>query len=48
MNKRGVITFVDYKVNRIEFKNNDEYEGEKLILSLMYHHIVIFPMMVRK
>ncbi|MCI8314795.1 MAG: hypothetical protein HFH74_07125 [Lachnospiraceae bacterium] len=27
MNKRGVITFVDYKVNRIEFKNNDEYEG---------------------
>lgn len=30
MDKRGVITFLDYKVNRIEFVNNDEYNGEEV------------------
>ena len=30
MDKRGVITFLDYKVNRIEFVNNSEYNGEEV------------------
>lgn len=30
MDKRGVITFLDYKVNNIEFKNNDDYNGEEV------------------
>lgn len=30
MDKRGVITFLDYKVNRIEFVNNNEYNGEEV------------------
>ena len=30
MDKRGVITFLDYKVNSIEFKNNDDYNGEEV------------------
>ncbi len=30
MNKKGLITFVDYKVNKIEFENNDEYAGEEV------------------
>lgn len=30
MDKRGIITFLDYKVNRIEFVNNDEYKGEEV------------------
>lgn len=30
MDKRGVITFLDYKVNSIEFKNNDDYDGEEV------------------
>ena len=28
MDKRGVITFLDYKVNKIEFVNNSEYNGD--------------------
>ena len=28
MDKRGAITFLDYKVNKVEFKNNDVYDGE--------------------
>ena len=30
MNKKGVIAFLDYRVNRIEFVNNDEYDGEEV------------------
>lgn len=30
MDKKGVITFLDYKVNRIEFVNNNEYSGEEV------------------
>lgn len=30
MNKKGLITFVDYKVNKIEFENNEEYAGEEV------------------
>lgn len=30
MDYKGVITFLDYKVNRIEFTNNDEYNGEEV------------------
>lgn len=30
MNKKGLITFVDYKVNKIEFENNEEYGGEEV------------------
>lgn len=30
MDKRGIITFLDYKVNRVEFVNNDEYNGEEV------------------
>lgn len=30
MDKRGVITFVDYKVNNVEFRNNDDYNGEEV------------------
>ncbi len=30
MDKRGVITFLDYKVNKIEFVNNSEYNGDEV------------------
>lgn len=30
MDKRGVITFLDYKVNKIEFVNNNEYNGDEV------------------
>lgn len=30
MDKQGVISFLDYKVNRVEFINNDSYNGEEV------------------
>lgn len=33
MDKRGVITFLDYKVNSIEFKNNDDPYVRALVSS---------------
>lgn len=30
MDKQGVITFLDYRVNNIEFRNNDDYNGEEV------------------
>lgn len=30
MEKKGVITFVDYKVTKIVFENNEDYEGEEV------------------
>lgn len=30
MDKRGIITFLDYKVNCVQFVNNDEYNGEEV------------------
>ena len=41
MDKRGAITFLDYKVNKVEFKNNDVYDGEA-------HRTVMSLMMVRR
>ncbi len=30
MNKTGIITFLDYRVNKVEFINNSEYNGEEV------------------
>lgn len=30
MDKKGIITFLDYRVNKIEFVNNKEYNGEEV------------------